>query len=130
MAICIPLSAGVAGADPSEVVCAGTDTVTYSPGLTLVPTSQAVHAETSYAPCVVPGNPAVTPGQVTVNFPQVRSCLGLLDASSGAVTITWNTGQTSLFTFDRTVIHVGETQCSPRLAASPPACSPVPRPSA
>lgn len=81
----------------------GTQDVTYSPGLTLVPTTADVTARLIYTTCV---SSRVHTGERIGTNP-VQSCLTVNQSNSGSTTITWDTGDTSVFTFDHTVTHVG-----------------------
>lgn len=99
----IPLG-GTATAGTVDALCTGTQDVTYSPGLTLAPTTQDATAHNIYIACV---SSRVHSGERIGTNHQVLSCLDLAESSSGSTTITWNTGDTSLFTFNRTVTHAG-----------------------
>lgn len=107
VAVGLPVGAGTAQADPLDVECTGTQTTTYSPGLTLIPTSQNVNTHTIYGPCVSASTPGLSAGDRSITNNQVASCLDLPGARSAVATITWNTGQQSAFSFNRTVTHVG-----------------------
>src|SRR5947208_14061386 len=68
---------GTAHATALELTCAGTVTTTFSPGLTLVPTDQALTVNEVDAPCVSASRPDITSGQSGVSFHEVFSCLDL-----------------------------------------------------
>lgn len=109
-ASCVPLAATPAHAAGTDAVCRGTQTTTYKPGLTLAPTPQAVTTTSTYANCELLSEPGLTTGTSGGTAVQTLSCLDPLKAGSGSVTITWNTGETSTFTFTRTVTRAaGET---------------------
>jgi hypothetical protein len=107
VAVGIPLGAGSATADPLDLECTGTMSVTFTPGLTLTPTEQTVTTNEIYAPCTSASNPAVTSGQSGVTRHIVMGCLDLAQPGSGAETFTWNTGQTSEFNYNRTISRIG-----------------------
>jgi len=98
---------GTAQADPLDMQCGGTLTVTWSPGLTLTPADQTVTTNEIDAPCVSASVPEITAGFTGVTIHATQSCLTTLEPGSGAKTFTWNTGQTSVFSFNRTVTIVG-----------------------
>jgi hypothetical protein len=103
----LPAGTGIAAADPLDVECTGTQTTTYSPGLTLVPTDQTVNTHTIYGPCVSASTPDLSAGDRSITNHQMASCLDLPGSRSAVTTITWNTGQQSAFSFNRTVTHAG-----------------------
>src|SRR5438132_1684097 len=98
VALMLPAAAVTAQAGLLDVTCEGTQTVTYSPGLLVVPGQQTIHTETSYAPCVSVSKPAVHSGEAVGNTTANISCETLLQGGRATRTITWNTGQTSTFT--------------------------------
>lgn len=102
--------ASPASAAVIDIACLGSQTVTYSPGLTLVPTNQAISVTTHYSSCVSTTQPSITSGSssVSTNVPG-RTCLSPLDTDTITVTITWNTNQTSTFTATRTVTDLAAT---------------------
>lgn len=108
-AVGIPLGAGTAQADPGGLTCAGTVTANYSPGLTLTSTQQSVNTNEIDAPCTSASNPDVTSGQSAVTIQTEAGCLEVLQPGSAAKTFTWNTGETSLFSFNRSVSRPGGT---------------------
>jgi hypothetical protein len=91
-----------AGAAVLDLTCAGSQTVTYSPGLTLVPTDQSVTVTTNYAACVSTTQPAITSGQsfVATDVPG-RTCLSPLDTDT--ITVT-DLAATILVTYTGTVV--------------------------
>jgi hypothetical protein len=97
-------------AQTSVTTCAGTAQANYSPGLTLVPRPTIVIFDESYGTCTSTSQPAIasatTPPRMVTDE---RSCATLLDAPPNPVTqtVTWNTGQTSTFQYNRVVTIVG-----------------------
>ena len=87
-----------------DAVCTGTQSGTYSPGLTLGPTTQDVTAHNSYVACA--SSRVHTGERIGANH-QVLFCLDLAESSSGSTMITWDTGDASQFSFNRTVTHAG-----------------------
>lgn len=115
MAVVLGTGAVLGGAAPAsaavaDITCLGSQTVHYSPGLTLVPTDQTISVTTDYATCVSTTEPDITSGQsfITTEVP-ARTCLSPLDTDTITVTITWNTGATSTFTATRTVTDLAAT---------------------
>ncbi|MGB3443479.1 MAG: hypothetical protein WBA97_32485 [Actinophytocola sp.] len=106
-AVVVPIGAGVAHAAPLDLVCAGTQHITFSPGLTLIPGLKSMTTNTIYAPCVSASAPLVTAGANASAFQAPASCVDLPDIGSGTRTLTWNTGQTSTYNFISTTTHVG-----------------------
>lgn len=106
----VGITSPASAANVVDIACLGSQTVTYAPGLTLVPTDQAVSVTTSYSSCVSTAQPSITSGSsfVATNVPG-RTCLSPLDTDTITVTITWNTNQTSTFTATRTVTDLAAT---------------------
>jgi hypothetical protein len=100
------ISGAPAHAAQQDVTCAGTATVTISPGLTYTP--QTVHYTTNliYSPCVS-SDPTLTASSSgsTVDFPGA-SCLMYPFAGSGSFTLSWNNGNTSTFAYNATTTIV------------------------
>lgn len=101
--------AGTAAADALDVTCVGTQTVTYTPGLTLQPVSQSIDINYIFAPCVSATVPELTSGLASGSMTRVVSCLALAEPGSAASTFVWNTGQSSVFSYNRTVTIVAGT---------------------
>ena len=79
--------------------CTTAQRTTYSPGVTLFPSQQTITLNTLAAPCVSLSNPNITSGAATFTVMGMRSCLTLDQTTSGTSGITWNTGQTSTYTY-------------------------------
>lgn len=114
--LCAPVAAAAllvagpaapASAAALDVVCTGSLTNTYTPGLTLENQTVSVSNISTYFPCVSLSEPAVTSGTTEVTVKANTSCLSLLTPGTGAKPITWNTGETSTFTFERTATSAG-----------------------
>ncbi|QFZ20889.1 hypothetical protein [Saccharothrix syringae] len=103
----LPALAPAATADPLDLTCAGTETVTYSPGLLLTPTPQTIGVNHVLAPCIPATVPGPTSGTTSASVQRTASCLDLAEPGTGQTTITWNTGQSSTFTYNRTVTNIG-----------------------
>jgi hypothetical protein len=94
------ISASPAQAGLLDATCTGTQTATYSPGLLLTPQFVFITASTSYTPCASVSDPAITSAHFGPStFPTTMSCLDLLSTRSGSTTITWNTGETTTFSY-------------------------------
>jgi hypothetical protein len=107
IAASVPAGTSPAAADPLDVECGGTQTVTFSPGLLLVPTNQTVTVQAIYSPCVSASEPTLTAGHSGVTVHETRSCLDLAVPGTATRIYAWNTGQTSTFTYNRTVTSLG-----------------------
>jgi hypothetical protein len=99
-------SAPPAHAAQADVTCAGTETVTYQPGLLL--TSQQVHVDVTgiLAPCGS-SDSGITAGSYTESFMATLSCSTLFAGRAGTRVFTWSNGQTSTFSFNRALNNVG-----------------------
>lgn len=83
-------------------------TTTYSPPLTNTPQPSSSAISFQLGPCVSLSQPALTSGTYARTNPaRPRSCLDLLSSSSGTLTITWNTGQTSTLSVNVTTTIAG-----------------------
>ncbi|MCS7478756.1 hypothetical protein ACFFQW_12955 [Umezawaea endophytica] len=101
---------GTASAVVQDVTCTppSSNTATYNPPLTMTPRDGTLTGTAQYGPCVSVSNPAITSGSsggtTTVSG---RTCLDLLQSGTSAFTITWNTGQTSTISANRTSTIAG-----------------------
>jgi hypothetical protein len=93
-------TASTASADVADATCVGTQTTTYSPGLTLVPTQQNIQISWIYAPCVSVSEPAISSALSSATRQAPVSCLSIGQVGSSVRVITWNTGQTSTFSYN------------------------------
>lgn len=100
------VSASVAHAAPVDVTCAGTETATYHPGVRLTPQSVHVAVTGILAPCTS-SNPAITAANYTESFTATLSCQTLLAGRTGTRVFHWSNGQSSTFTFNRTLNNAG-----------------------
>ncbi|MEU1053905.1 hypothetical protein [Streptomyces sp. NPDC005876] len=102
----VPASASSAGV--LDVTCAGSQSTTYTPALTLAPQASTIAASTQYGPCVSLSQSGLTSGSrsASLSYPS-RSCLDLLDSGTVTYTITWNTGQTSTISGNSTATVAG-----------------------
>ncbi|PSL52502.1 hypothetical protein B0I31_113175 [Saccharothrix carnea] len=102
--------AGTASAGVLDVTCTppSSENATFTPPLTMTPQTVTVVSTVQYGPCVSLSHPAVTSGSSTrTNVVPGRSCLDLLAGGPSTFTITWNTGQTSTISANRTTTIVG-----------------------
>jgi hypothetical protein len=88
---------------PSSIV------VTYDPPLTNQPQTVSRTASIQYGPCVSVSHPALTSGTTIVGGTVTTSCVELLRANTFVQSITWNTGETSTISGNRSVSIVGGT---------------------
>jgi hypothetical protein len=93
-----------ASASLLDATCpAGHQVVTYSPGVTTASQTITVTYHLDLGACVSLTNPAVTNGTSSGTVTIPLSCTDLLSTMSATQDFTWNTGQTSRFSFLRTV---------------------------
>jgi hypothetical protein len=90
----------------ADVTCAGTETVTYQPGLLL--TSQTVNATVNgiLAPCTS-SDPNITSGTYLQNFTATLSCGTLFAGLAATRVFNWSNGQSSSFSYNRAINDVG-----------------------
>lgn len=96
-----------AQADVLAASCNGTLENTYDPGLTLQTQTHTVTNHTDYSVCLSTSHPHLTAATSDVTVEAVTSCLIVLQPGSGSKTITWEDGQQSVFTWNRTVTSAG-----------------------
>lgn len=106
-AVSISFGPGNAQADPGDLTCLGTVTANYSPGLTLTSSPQTVTTNEIDTPCTSASNPDVTSGHSAVTIETEAGCLEILQPGSATKTFTWNTGETSVFSFNRSISRPG-----------------------
>lgn len=99
-----------AHADVVQVTCGGSQTTTYSPGLTNTRQTVQRAGQNIHSPCVSTLPPFAFSGSTSFSSTSTLSCLSLTAANTGTDVITWSTGRTSTFAYNRTVTIVqGET---------------------
>jgi hypothetical protein len=103
----IPLSAGTARAGVGGITCTISSVVTYSPGLTLIPSPQNVTFDVHYNNCVSASQPAISSANPTGSAAEQGGCLEIPPSQSGTFTITWNTRQTSTFNYHTVSAEAG-----------------------
>ena len=107
LAICgVILPPATASAVSAAVTCAGTETVTYQPGVLLAPQNVSVTINGILAPCTS-SDPTITSGTYLHNVNAVVSCSTVLAAQAGTRVFQWSNGQSSTFSYNRTVNNVG-----------------------
>ncbi|MCE6995426.1 hypothetical protein LZG04_11495 [Saccharothrix sp. S26] len=102
--------AGTASAGVLDVTCTppSSQNHAYTPPLTLAPQDVTAHLTAQYGPCVSLSNPALTSGtRTSTTVLPGYGCLDLLNSGPSTFTITWNTGQTSTLSTNRTATVVG-----------------------
>jgi hypothetical protein len=91
-----------------DASCVGTQHAHISPGLTFQPRDVTVTVKTIYSPCASPTTPTVASATQNSSFVVTSaSCLNPFDPGSGTKVLTWNTGATSVFSFNRIGNNVG-----------------------
>ncbi|MFD8276200.1 hypothetical protein [Streptomyces flaveolus] len=97
------------GAHPAAaatlVTCAGTQTISYSPGLTNSPRTVTVQGTNNLGPCVAP-NTTITAGTISFGSTGSYSCQGLLSSTSEVNVVQWSDNTTSTLQVTRTVTKV------------------------
>jgi hypothetical protein len=83
--------------------CAGSQTVAYSPGLTLRQREAVLHGTSTLSRCASSADPTITGGRSTFKANGRLSCTS--GDYSGTRKITWNNGRTSTMSF-RSVVSV------------------------
>jgi hypothetical protein len=77
--------------------CAGSQTVAYSPGLSMRAREITLHGTTTLSRCVSSADPSITGGRSTFKATGRLSCTS--GEYSGTRKITWNNGRTSTLSF-------------------------------
>ncbi|MFF7454666.1 hypothetical protein [Kitasatospora sp. NPDC008115] len=105
------LCASVIASDPAEAAEAaigdalcplGSQVVTFSPGITNTPAVSTITYNVNLGTCVSLTTPSLTSGTSSGSASLTFQCSDLLSTSTGSQDITWNTGQTSTFSYTRT----------------------------
>jgi hypothetical protein len=86
-----------------------TDTLTFTPPLTLVVQPTTITKVTRYNPCMAPAVPNLTSGVLSTTSFLNDACPMVLLSGTVVQNITWNTGQTSQLTLSRTASITGTT---------------------
>lgn len=100
-------TAAPAQAVPVVVTCTGTQTTTFSPGLTNTPQTVVRAGQNIHSPCISTQLPFTMSGLVTFTSTSTLSCTSLTTANTGTDIIAWSTGRTSTFDYNRTVTTAG-----------------------
>jgi hypothetical protein len=107
------VSAGPASARESgllDVTCTppSSSSTSYSPPLTNTPQPSATSSSWQLGPCVSASVPGLTSGAHSdTGTLRPRSCLELLGSGALTAAVTWNTGDTSMLSLNRTTTVVG-----------------------
>ncbi|MGW8064247.1 hypothetical protein ACVV2G_18720 [Streptomyces ziwulingensis] len=94
--------AGSASALPGDLACPALQTVTYNPGLTLLPQQVSFDSNLVLGPCVSATHPSITGGTGSFQGTGSLSCVG---GSPGAFNIVyhWNDGSSSTVRYTLTI---------------------------
>ncbi|MFE9934656.1 hypothetical protein [Streptomyces sp. NPDC005533] len=95
-----------ARADTSLVACTGTQHINWDPGLRLYTQEVTTSGGTNLSSCTDSEDPAITSGSSSFSGPEETSCLDLLSPPAGSETITWNTAETTTFSWTASEIVV------------------------
>jgi hypothetical protein len=93
--------AHIAGQTGGTTTCGGSQTVAYSPGLSLTPREVTIHGTTTLSRCASSADPSITAGRSTFKATGKLSCVS--GGYSGTRKITWNNGRTSTMSFTSVV---------------------------
>lgn len=91
-----------APASTAVVQCAGTEAITYTPGLTTVPQQVRLSAQGTLGPCATTAGPDFSDGRIAFSGAGQLSCT-VGGSSSGTAAITWTGGERSAFTYQGAV---------------------------
>jgi hypothetical protein len=105
-AIISTLLTSPAQADPVDISCSSRQVTRYSPGVRLVPLMQHIKINTKASGCVSSERPDLTSGSARFAFDAERSCLSIDQTMSGTSFIKWNTGETTVYTYDSTTATI------------------------
>ncbi|WP_250463649.1 hypothetical protein [Microbulbifer litoralis] len=84
-----------------EAICTGTEVANYTPGLTLTEQYTEFVATSDFSTCLSGSDPEITSAVIEWSGAGGLSCLS--GGSTGSAQVTWNTGETSDFTFSTVV---------------------------
>ena len=88
--------------------CGGSQTVAYSPGLSLKQREVTLHGTSTLSRCVSTADPAITGGRSTFHATGRLSCTS--GTYSGTRKISWNNGRTSTLSFSSAVsVNAGQS---------------------
>jgi hypothetical protein len=88
--------------------CEGSQTVAYSPGMSLKPRQVTIDGTATLSHCTSSADPTITGGRSAFHAAGMFSCLS--GTASGTRTITWNNGRTSTLSFTSSVsVNAGES---------------------
>jgi hypothetical protein len=99
-------AAGAVSASPAaaQLTCLiGTHSESYAPGLTNTTRLTVGTVAENVSGCLSLTQPAITSGTSSGSFASPNSCNNLLAGGPSTQTFTWNTGQTSTFSFNTLV---------------------------
>ncbi|HEX9545691.1 MAG TPA: hypothetical protein VF942_00045 [Acidimicrobiales bacterium] len=102
----VVLSVPAAGAASVDVTCAGTETVTYDPGLLVTPQTVHVTVTAILAPCSS-SDSSITAGNYVESFNATLSCSTIFSGRAGTRVFNWSNGQTTTFAFNRALNDAG-----------------------
>jgi hypothetical protein len=93
-----------AAADTSAVVCTGTESITYSPGLTFTPASVEYTGADTYTSCISTPPADITSASFSFGGTATFSCTSFtLPSYTATQVVNWSDGQTSTWTYSTEV---------------------------
>jgi hypothetical protein len=107
----LALAAAVIPASPAaaavgDLVCTASSMVTYSPGLTLTPSTQTITYNINYSGCTSTTGATVASGNRSGTATLTRSCLTLTPSIAFVNTVTWDDATTSTVSGTATEAYV------------------------
>ncbi|MFF8471976.1 hypothetical protein [Streptomyces griseus] len=102
--------AAPAQASPALVTCAGTTTVSFSPGLTPVEQTVAVSGQDAADLCLSLTHPQLTGFIAPFSGTATQSCTSLFAGGSGTETLNWNDGTSSSWSYTNSFSNVNGTK--------------------
>ncbi|GAB2869718.1 hypothetical protein GCM10027176_84250 [Actinoallomurus bryophytorum] len=95
-------------ASAGTTTCEGSQTVAYSPGMSLKPRHVTIHGTATLSHCASSADPTITGGRSTFHATGQFSCVS--GDATGVRTITWNNGRSSTMSFTSSVsVNAGES---------------------
>jgi hypothetical protein len=106
-----PITATPAPIFVTDVKCSppSSDVLQFTPPLSPVLQPTVVQKQTFYRPCTAPANPNLTSGTLSTTSTLNDMCSMVLLGGLVTQTITWNTGQTTTMSLNRTATITGTT---------------------
>lgn len=103
-------SASPAAAFGKVTHCSGTYLETYEPGITNTPQDVQATTSSNYTSCTSTDHSITSASSATGGTIPDAACVDLFQPpSSGQTTLTWNTGETTVYNWTATAVQLGDT---------------------